>query len=182
MVKAHKHECPVARTLNIFGDRWTLLIIREAFYGATRFSDFERHSGIAKNLLSQRLKLLCAEDVFKKVNVGTRGERYAYYLTPKGRALQSVLIAMTQWGNEYCFQKGAEPISIVEDATGIPIAPLQFTSACGRVLSPRELSVSPGPGASGETRRHIERAAHRVQVKKAINRTTTEVVSNVPNH
>jgi len=158
MVKSHQHQCPVAQMLNIFGDHWTLLIIREAFYGATRFTEFERRIGIAKNLLAQRLGLLCDEGVFEKQDVGERGARYAYFLTEKGTALQPVLIAMSQWGNKYCYSEEAAPISIAEKMTGNPIAPLQMISASGRFLSSRDVSVVPGPGANDATRQHLATA------------------------
>lgn len=158
MVKRHEHECPVAQTLNIVGDHWTLLIIREAFYGATRFSEFERNIGIAKNLLTQRLDLLCAENVMDRRDVGERGSRYAYHLTAKGRALQPVLVAMTQWGNRFCYSDETAPVLVVEKATGQPIDRLQFASTDGRVLAPRDLSVAPGPGASDAVKRRLAEA------------------------
>ena len=158
MVKRHQHECPVAQMLNIFGDHWTMLIMREAFYGATRFSEFERNIGIAKNLLTQRLESLCAEGVLERRDVGANGSRNAYHLTQKGRALQPVLVAMTQWGNRFCYSDETAPILVVEKSTGQPIDRLQFASVDGRILAPRDLTVVPGPGASDKTRRRLAAA------------------------
>jgi len=152
--------------LNIFGDHWTLLIIREALYGTTRFTEFERRIGIAKNLLAQRLGLLCDEGVLERQDVGERGARYAYFLTEKGRALQPVLIAMFQWGNAYCYSNEAAPISIVEKATGDPIAPLQIVAASGRFLSSPDVSVVPGPGANDATRQHLATAGGRLPARR----------------
>ncbi|MEL7372034.1 MAG: helix-turn-helix domain-containing protein, partial [Myxococcota bacterium] len=81
MGKRHTQTCPVAGFLNIFGDSWTLMIVREAFYGATRFSEFQRNTGIAKNLLSDRLSMLVEEDILQIENIGERGTRYAYRFT-----------------------------------------------------------------------------------------------------
>ena len=156
MTKPHRPDCPVAAMLNIFGDRWTLLIIREAFYGAVRFSEFERNTGIAKNLLTDRLALLTDEGILERHDVGQSGTRFAYRLTEKGRSLQTVLIAMVQWSNANCYRDGKGPIEFIERASGKPIAPLQATSQDGVRLQPRELKVIPGPGA---TRRTLARLA-----------------------
>ena len=114
MAKRHTQTCPVAGFLNIFGDAWTLMIIREAFYGATRFSEIQRNTGIAKNLLSDRLSMLVAEGVLEREDVGERGSRYAYKLTAKGRSLAPVFIAMSQWSNEHVFGAGGEPVFLIE--------------------------------------------------------------------
>jgi DNA-binding HxlR family transcriptional regulator len=153
MSNPHRQACPIARMLNIFGDHWSWMIIREAFYGASRFSEFERNTGIAKNLLTERLSLLVGEGVLEKRDIGANGTRYAYFLTDKGRDLNLVLIAMVQWGNKYLFEQGKAPIEIVERATGKPISLLQPLAADAKPLAPEELQTVPGPGA-GKAIRH----------------------------
>ena len=96
MAKPHTQTCPIAAFLNVFGDAWTLMIIREAFYGATRFTEFQRNTGAARNLLSDRLAMLVSNGVLERQNVGEQGTRYAYRLTDKGQSLVPVLVAMMQ--------------------------------------------------------------------------------------
>ena len=134
MVKAHTQPCPVARTLNILGDRWTLVIIREAFYGATRFSEFERRTGIAKNILTERLGLLTREGLMTKTPP-------KYQLTAKGRALLPILVALFQWGEEHLFEPGTAPVRLAEKSTGLTLAPMALTSRTGAPLAPSDITV-----------------------------------------
>ena len=155
MVKPHTQNCPVAGMLNIVGDQWTWLILREAFYGASRFKEFERNTGIAKNLLSNRLARLVDEGLLKKFDIGQMGTRYAYSLTPKGRSLNTVMIAMLQWGNEHLYAEGEAPVEIIERQTGVPIGPLVLQTRDGRRLEPKDIKTVPGPGAKGAVRQRL---------------------------
>lgn len=141
MTKAHTQPCPVAQMLNVVGDRWTLLILRDAFYGATRFSEFERRSGIAKNILSARLASLIREGLMQQTQIGKTGSRVAYGLTDKGRSLLPVLVAMFQWGQDHLFADGTAPVRIVEKTTGKDVAPLSLTSRSGRPLGQDDIAV-----------------------------------------
>ena len=93
-------NCSLAQTLNIVGERWTLLILRDAFFGAKRFSQFERSLGIAKNILSARLNMLVDEGIMERVESETGG-RIQYVLTEQGLDLQPLLLSMTHWGDKY---------------------------------------------------------------------------------
>ena len=159
MVKPHTQTCPVAAMLNLFGDHWTWLIVREAFYGETRFNEFRRQTGIARNLLAERLTLLVDEAVLEKHNVSETGTRYAYRLTPKGQSLLPIFISMSQWGNQHIFGAGKEPVEIIERVTGKPIGPVGPTGAGGRPLGLDDLVVAPGPGASRAACRRLAEAA-----------------------
>ena len=106
MTRPHTQTCAVAGFLNIFGDNWTLLIIREALYGVTRFKEFRTNTGIAKNLLSDRLVSLVSQGILEKRDIGEHGTRYAYHLTDRGRALETVLFAVQEWGNEHVYGEG----------------------------------------------------------------------------
>ena len=86
MAEPHQQTCPIAASLNELGDAWTLLIVREALYGATRFRDFRNNTGIAKNLLASRLNQMVETDILEKFDVGEHGTRYEYKLSPKGKA------------------------------------------------------------------------------------------------
>ncbi len=155
MSKPHKQQCPLARMLNLFGDHWSWLIIRECFYGATRFSTFQRNTGIAKNLLTDRLAMLVREGILEKKNIGDRGTRFAYELTDKGRELETVMIAMFQWGNTHLFDGEAPPISIVDKLNHEPLQQLKLTAQDGRKLTMQDLAVLPGTSARSSTRRRL---------------------------
>ena len=159
MAKRHTHTCPIAGVLNIFGDNWTWLIIREAFYGATRFSEIMRNTGIARNVLSERLERLLEEGILMREDVGANGTRYAYVLTDKGETLYPVLLALHQWGNTHVYGPGNEPVLLVEKATGLPLKPLAPIASNGSPLSRADILTKPGPGASPATQRRLIEAA-----------------------
>ncbi|MEP0068673.1 helix-turn-helix domain-containing protein [Pyruvatibacter sp.] len=159
MTHKHTHTCAIAGMLNIFGDHWTWLVVREAFYGATRFKDFQRNTGISRNLLADRLSVLVDEGIFKKTDIGTQGTRFAYELTDKGQSLQPVLAAMTLWGNEHVFGAGNEPVLMVDQKSGLRVEALHPVNAKGRKVLPENVIAMPGPGASKATIRRLEEAA-----------------------
>ena len=154
-MKRHKLDCPIAGLLNIFGDRWTLLIIRESFYGATRFSEFERHTLIAKNILSDRLSLLVKEEILQKSDIGENGTRYAYSLTDKGRDLLPILVAMYQWGNQHLYKNAQAPVSIIDRKNGQRIKMLRVKGADDKVLGLDDLIVTANPTASDAARSRL---------------------------
>ena len=155
MSKPHTQTCPVASFLNVFGDAWTWMIVREAFYGTTRFTQFRRNTGIAKNLLSDRLGKLVDVGVLEREDVGEKGTRYAYQLTEKGRALTPMMVAMVQWSNEELHEPGNEPIRLVERGSGRPLASLVPRAEDGRELGWREIVTEAGPGADRAARRRF---------------------------
>ena len=155
MARRHTQPCPIAGALNLLGDQWTLMIVREAFYGTTRFGDFQRHTGISKNLLAERLSMLVAEGIFRKVDIGDHGTRYAYALTAKGRSLRTLMVALYQWGNEHVFGAGAEPVLLVDRQSGDQIPPLRLASSSGRDLEDQDILFRPGPGADEAVRRRL---------------------------
>ncbi|WP_036294358.1 helix-turn-helix domain-containing protein [Methylosinus sp. PW1] len=150
--------CSVARALEIVGEWWTLLIIREAFFGVRRFSEFERNLGVAKNVLSDRLSKLVACGVMERIDVPGRGNPRDYRLTEKGRDLFPVLVALMQWGDRWAAPAGP-PLRLLERETGAEIAALRVTGASGAALAPREAQVVPGPGADEKVRRRFPPAS-----------------------
>src|SRR3954451_11426408 len=100
-----QEACSVAQTLEIIGERWTWLIIRDAFLGLTRFGEVEQGLGIARNVLTDRLNRLVDEGIFERVLYQERPARYEYQLTQKGSALFTALNALRQWGDEYLREK-----------------------------------------------------------------------------
>lgn len=101
--------CPIARSLDVIGDWWSLLIVREALTGTCRFSDFQQHLGLAKNILSTRLRKLVAQGVLETRPSADRSDHHEYHLTEKGRRLQPVLLALWTWGKENLFQQDEAP-------------------------------------------------------------------------
>lgn len=122
--------CPVARALDVVGDWWTLLIIRDAFAGVTRFGDFQKHLGVAKNILAARLKEMVEQGLLQTSEVGARSE---YRLTDKGRALMPVLVTLAQWGEAH-----TEPEQLgtrLLDARSLkPLRKVEILSEDGQVL------------------------------------------------
>jgi DNA-binding HxlR family transcriptional regulator len=128
------HEtCAVARALEVLGDWWTLLLVREAFFGTRRFADFAANLGISRNVLSRRLEHLVAGGVLERVDAGQLGTRYEYVLTPRGKDLVAVLPALRQWGDRWIFGAGED----------------------GQPIAGADPELRPGPGASRTTLRRF---------------------------
>jgi len=145
-------NCSVAQALDVLGDWWTLLLVREAFFGTTRFKDFERNLGIAKNILTARLEHLVERGVFVREPVGETGKRFEYRLTPMGKDLLTVVTALREWSDRWVYGEGNEPIVLRHARTGERAAPLRIRDSSGALVNPRELVPEPGPGADGATR------------------------------
>ena len=139
-------NCSLAQALDVIGERWTLLILRDAFLGARKFQQFQANLGIARNILAARLRRLVDEGILEKRPV--EGEHHSYVLTPKGLDLQPVLLAMTHWGDAYKPNPKGARLVFVERATGKPIARMSAMSRDGRPLKPLEVRAVPGPGLS----------------------------------
>ncbi len=146
-----EENCSVAQSLEVLGDWWTLLLIREAFFGTRRFGDFQSVLGISKNVLSQRLEHLVEHEVFAKVDAGVHGQRYEYVLTPRGKDLATVLTALRQWGDRWLFGKGKEPLLVVDERTGERLPKVRILGDDGQPLPPTAFGFRLGPGATQET-------------------------------
>ncbi|MEJ5071700.1 helix-turn-helix domain-containing protein [Enterobacter ludwigii] len=127
--------CPVARSVDVIGDRWSLLIVRNVFDGMRRFGDFQRNLGMARNILSDRLKKLVNAEILE-MRAASDGTAYQeYVLTPKGESLFPVVVALRQWGEQHLFEDG-EPHSVLLDKrTGKPIPLMVPTAHDGVVLA-----------------------------------------------
>lgn len=144
--KSYDHmNCSLAQTLNIVGERWTLLILRDAFFGKKRFGQFERSLGISKNILSARLNLLVEEGIMEKLD-SEEGAHPEYLLTEAGLALQPVLLSMTHWGDEFRPNPDGERLVFTERKTGKPVKRMNVIAEDGRVLKPRDVRAVAGPG------------------------------------
>ncbi len=142
-------NCSLAQTLNIVGERWTLLILRDAFFGAKRFSQFERSLGIAKNILTARLNMLVEEGIMERRESAEDG-RTDYVLTEQGLDLQPILLSMTHWGDKHRPNPKGQRLIFIDRERERPIQPMGVRGEDGRVLAPREIKATPGPGLDGE--------------------------------
>src|SRR3954469_2943711 len=113
--------CSVARTLEVVGERWTLLIVRDAFFGVRRFDDFQRSLGIARNVLQGRLERLVEEGILERVRYQERPERFEYRLSEKGIDLWPVMVSMLTWGDKHAATEDGPPVVIEHRGWGGPL-------------------------------------------------------------
>ncbi len=145
-------NCSLARSLEIVGEWWTLLILREAFWGTQRFDDFQRRLGIARNILTTRLKGLETHGVLVRLQTG------GYELTDKGRALFPAIAALMQWGDDWIHADEGAPILFFDKATGQQIQSISLRDSHGRILRLDQVDIRPGPGAKAKTRARADAA------------------------
>ena len=144
-------NCPNARSLDVIGDWWSLLIVRDAFDGLTRFGEFQKSLGIAKNILSDRLRTLVVRGILELAPATDGGVRQEYRLTPMGRDLFPVMVALRQWGERHLFAEGEPHSSLIERETGLPVR-LEIHAQDGRPIGPDDTVVLKVPD-QGQTRR-----------------------------
>jgi DNA-binding HxlR family transcriptional regulator len=138
-----QEPCSVAHALEIIGERWTWLIIRDAFLGMTKFDEFQKSLGIARNVLTDRLNRLVEEGIFERVLYQERPARYEYRLTGKGSDLFTALNALRQWGDQYLSPKPMRLLRLKADKTPVVAA---LVPEGAPVLAPHEIELVPGPG------------------------------------
>ncbi len=132
--------CPLARALEHLSDSWNALILREAFYGATRFDEFEATLGIASNTLTRRLKDMTARGLFERRLYNHKPPRYEYILTAKGKDLRPVLLTLLQWGNKYSNPPGVS-VHLVDTLTGTPVELALIDAVTGERIGRRHKVV-----------------------------------------
>jgi len=144
--KSFSHmNCSLAQTLEVIGERWTLLILRDIFFGARRFGQFEKNLGVAKNILTSRLNRLVEEGIL--IKRGSDESAHAEYrLTEKGLDLQPVLLSMTHWGDQYKANPKGKRLIFIDRETGQAIRRMSAVSKDGRNLKPKDVKARPGPG------------------------------------
>src|SRR5919202_2942586 len=141
-------NCSIATTLAIVGERWTLLVMREVLLGRRRFADIKRQTGIATNILSDRLDTLVEHGLLERRRYSEQPESYEYRPTERGRDLNPVLVALMQWGDRHLAGTKGPPRVVVHTTCGHDANPQLTCSHCGRPIAPDELRVRPGPGAT----------------------------------
>lgn len=144
MAKRISHRdsmCGVARPLDAIGDWWSLLIVRDAFDGLRRFGEFQRSLGLAKNILSGRLRNLVAHGIMDTVPASDGSPYQEYVLTEKGRGMFPLLVAIRQWGEEFFFEPGEAHVSLVDKKSGLPVRRLELRAEDDRILNPEDTAV-----------------------------------------
>ncbi|MEM7797863.1 MAG: helix-turn-helix domain-containing protein [Chloroflexota bacterium] len=138
--------CSIARTLAIIGDRWTLLIIRNAFLGISRFDEFQHQLDVTRHLLADRLDHLVENGIFKKIAYQQKPERFEYKLTPKGVELYPILMTLVAWGDKWAGLPEGPPLEYFDRESGKRISPLLIDKTSGKPLDPRKIKPEMGPG------------------------------------
>ena len=146
-------QCPIARSLQRVGEWWSILILRDASLGLTRFDEFQESLGIAPNILARRLKSLVDARLLERRRYSERPPRYEYVLTQAGRDFRQVLWAFVAWGNNHLAPEGASVV-VVDSKTGAQADPMLVDRISGRRLAPPDFCSAPGPAANARTRRH----------------------------
>lgn len=132
-------NCSVARTLEVVGEWWTMLVVREAFNGTRRFDDFQARLGIARNVLATRLQSLVDHGILERRRYQERPERFEYRLTDKGRDLYPVLITMMRWGDKWEAGPEGPPVRLVHESCQHEPDPVLTCSHCGERINARQM-------------------------------------------
>lgn len=139
-VSHRQAECPVARTVDVIGDRWSLLIVRDVLDGIGRFSELQRNLGLAKNILTTRLRELVTHGILEVVPAADGSAYHEYALTPKGRELFGVIVALRQWGEAHMFDEGEPHSRLLDNEHQQPVS-YQVTDAEGRPITAEDAFV-----------------------------------------
>ncbi len=150
--------CPIARSLERVGEWWSILILRDALHGMTRFDEFQRSLGIAPNMLTRRLNALVDAGLLERRRYSERPPRDEYVLTARGRDFHPVLVALLAWGNKHFAPEGAS-VLLVNAKTGAAVEPILVDPANGRPIQKPDYAFAPGPAAGERTRRRYAAVA-----------------------
>jgi DNA-binding HxlR family transcriptional regulator len=140
-------NCSVARTLGIIGERWTFLVLREAFMGVRRFDELQRNTGVARNILAARLRKLVDSRILERRRYQDRPPRFEYRLTERGLDLYPAIVALLQWGDRHAAHPAGRPVLLEHKGCGKEPSPRLVCSACGEPVAARDVRAKPGPGA-----------------------------------
>jgi len=138
--------CSIAKSLEIVGERWTLLIVRDVMTGHRRFGELQRSLGVARNVLSSRLQRLVEEDILERRAYQENPPRHEYFLTEKGLDLWPALIALLAWGDRHSPEPDGPPMLIVHKECGGEVSDRGICERCGETLTARDARQVPGPG------------------------------------
>jgi len=145
-------SCSIGRAMELLGERWTMLILREAFWGVRRFTELQRNLGIARNILSSRLQALVAAEILERRLYRADPERFEYVLTEKGRDLYPAIVAIMRWGDQHLCNDNGPPLVLVHESCGEPLDQRFICWSCDETISPTAIRSTPGPGAQRTAR------------------------------
>lgn len=152
-----KLDCTIARTLSVIGDRWTLLVLRDAFLGTRRFEAFQAGLGITRHRLADRLRKLVRHGVLRRERYREAPERYEYRLTEKGLDLYGVIVTLAGWGDKHMAGKKGPPVERVHRGCGRATSLRLTCDHCGEVVTARDMTARPGKGyRTARTRASME--------------------------
>ena len=140
-----RDDCPIARSLDAIGDWWSILIIREALFGVSRFGEFQKKLGLAKNILTVRLRALVDQGILKTAPVSDGSPYQEYRLTPKGRGVFPIMVALRQWSEEFDEHPDEITTILVDKENGQPVRKLELHSQDGRLLSANDTALKLRP-------------------------------------
>ena len=141
-------HCSIARTLDVVGESWTPLVLRDLHLGVDRFDDLVRDLGISRALLARRLDGLVAHGLVRREEYQQRPVRHRYRLTDAGSALVPALLAIMAWGDRFATAPGGPPVVVHHETCGAAFTPTVCCSACGRPVEAADVRAEPGPGAA----------------------------------
>lgn len=144
------HACSVARALEVLGDRWTFLLMRESFFGVRRYSELARNLGCSRTILSDRLRRLLDAGVMQRRQYRTDPDHHEYLLTDAGVELYPAILALMHWGDEHLAGEQGPPLLLRHRTCGADTIPVLVCSACEEPIHAREIEPHPGPGAQAE--------------------------------
>jgi DNA-binding HxlR family transcriptional regulator len=140
--------CSIAKALEVVGERWTLLIVRDVMSGNRRFGELQESLGVARNVLSARLQRLVDEDILERRRYQSSPDRYEYFLTEKGLELWPALVALLHWGDRHSPAPGGPPMLVLHKECGGEVSDRGICERCGKLLHARDARAVPGPGAA----------------------------------
>ncbi|HEU0157007.1 MAG TPA: helix-turn-helix domain-containing protein [Stellaceae bacterium] len=152
--------CPIARSLECVGEWWSILILRDAFYGLKRFDEFQKSLGVAPNMLARRLNALVAAGLLEKRRYSEHPPRGEYVLTERGRDFRPVLLALLAWGNRHFAHDGAA-VALADVHTGAAVEPVLVDGATGRRIDGPDFALVAGPGADEGVRQRLAERGRR---------------------
>jgi len=135
------NDCAIARSLDVIGDWWSLLIVRNARSGQRRFSEFQKSLGLAKNILTTRLKKLVERGIMEMLPASDGSAFKEYVLTEKGEKLYVVIVALWQWGEQTCFEPGEMQFMLADSEKGEALAPLEVRTQSGKIIGARDFRM-----------------------------------------
>lgn len=173
-------QCPVARSLERVGEWWSILILRDALAGMTRFDEFQKSLDIAPNILTRRLTALVDAGLMERRLYCQRPPRHEYVLTERGRDFRAVLISLQSWGNKHFTPEGVS-VMLVDDRTGVPAEPILIDRLTGQPISEATHSNVPGPAAGARMRKRLGAERKEPQRKPSRTKRSTATRDARPN-